>query len=168
MKKLLPRVLLGVAAGVAIYVAFSIWAGAKDVGAALASFSWWAALAALGLATANYLLRFVRWHYYLHVLGVKVPVGESLLVFLGGFALTITPGKLGEAVKAYVVLKEPYRGRVEARDIVEFCRARLTAYKVPRRVEFRDELPLSRGGQGAPARAAGRQRGRMNAEGGAT
>jgi uncharacterized protein (TIRG00374 family) len=103
MKKLLPRVLLGVAAGVAIYIAFAIWRGWREVGEAMASFSWWAALAGLGLATANYLVRFVRWQYYLRVLGLAVPTGESLLVFLGGFALTVTPGKLGEAVKAFLL-----------------------------------------------------------------
>jgi uncharacterized protein (TIRG00374 family) len=103
MQKLLPRVLLGVAAGVAIYLAFSIWAGARDVGAALRGFNWWAALGGLGLAFANYLVRFVRWQYYLRVLAIEVPVGESFLVFLSGFALTITPGKLGEAVKAFLL-----------------------------------------------------------------
>ncbi len=113
MRKLLPRVLLGIAAGVAIYVGFSIWAGARTVGQALASFSWASAAAALGLAAANYLVRFVRWQYYLRVLGLSVPTGESLLVFLGGFALTVTPGKLGEAVKA-LLLRE-FRGIPAAR-----------------------------------------------------
>jgi glycosyltransferase 2 family protein len=103
VKRLLQRVLLGVAAGVAVYVAFSIWADARAVGAALRGFSWAAAGLALLLAAANYLVRFVRWHYYLKVLGLAVPVGESFLVFLGGFALTVTPGKLGEAVKALLL-----------------------------------------------------------------
>ena len=92
MKKLLGRVILGVAAGVAIYVGFSIWAGARSVGRALADFQWLIVLAALGLASLNYLVRFGRWHYYLKVLGLSVPVGHSLLVFLGGFSLTVTPG----------------------------------------------------------------------------
>jgi uncharacterized protein (TIRG00374 family) len=103
VKKLLGRVILGVAAGVAIYVAFSIWADARSVGRALASFHWLIALAALALASLNYLVRFGRWHYYLKVLGLKVPVGHSLLVFLGGFSLTVTPGKLGEVVKAFLL-----------------------------------------------------------------
>lgn len=104
MKKLLWRVVLGVAAGVAIYLGFSIWAGAKEVGQALASFSWSMALAALGLATLNYLVRYARWHYYLKVLGLhQVRAGESLLIFLAGFSLTVTPGKLGEAVKALLL-----------------------------------------------------------------
>jgi uncharacterized protein (TIRG00374 family) len=37
------------------------------------------------------------------VLGITIPAGESFLVFLGGFALTVTPGKLGEAVKAFLL-----------------------------------------------------------------
>jgi uncharacterized protein (TIRG00374 family) len=92
-----------VAAGVAVYLGFSIWADARSVGRALASFAWLAALGGVGLAMANYLVRFVRWQYYLRVLGLTVPVGESLLVFLGGFALTVTPGKLGEAIKAFLL-----------------------------------------------------------------
>jgi glycosyltransferase 2 family protein len=103
VKKLLPRVLLGVAAGVAIYLGFSIWADARGVGQALASFAWTAALGGLALAAGNYLVRFVRWQYYLRVLKLAVPAGESLLVFLGGFALTVTPGKLGETVKAFLL-----------------------------------------------------------------
>lgn len=53
----------------------------------------------------------------------------------------------GEAVKAVVVLKDAYRGRVDRGDLVEFCRRRLTAYKVPRVVEFRSELPVSGAGK---------------------
>jgi uncharacterized protein (TIRG00374 family) len=103
MKKLLPRVLLGVAAGVAVYLGFSVWADARSVGRALAAFSWMAALGGAALALANYLVRFVRWQYYLRVLGLTVPLGESWLVFLGGFALTVTPGKLGETIKAFLL-----------------------------------------------------------------
>jgi uncharacterized protein (TIRG00374 family) len=107
VKKLLGRIILGVVAGVAIYVGFSIWADARNVGRALAGFRWTIALAALALASLNYLVRFVRWHYYLKVLGLAVPAGHSLLVFLAGFSLTVTPGKLGEVVKA-VLLRESH------------------------------------------------------------
>jgi uncharacterized protein (TIRG00374 family) len=107
VKKLLGKVILGVAAGVAIYVGFSVWADARSVGRALAGFHWLIALAALGLASLNYLVRFGRWHYYLKVLGLSVPAGHSFLVFLGGFSLTVTPGKLGEVVKA-LLLRESH------------------------------------------------------------
>jgi uncharacterized protein (TIRG00374 family) len=124
LKRLLGRVLIGVAAGVAVYAGFSVWANARAVGAALADFSWSAFAAALALACANYLVRFGRWQYYLRVLRLEVPVGESLLVFLGGFALTVTPGKLGEAIKA-LLLRES-RGIPAARTAPIVIAERLT------------------------------------------
>jgi glycosyltransferase 2 family protein len=124
VKGLLSRVLLGVAAGVAVYVGFSIWADARAVGEALRGFAPGAALAALALAATNYLVRFFRWHYYLHVLGLKVPPGESLLVFLSGFSLTVTPGKLGEAVKALLLRQS--RGIPAARTAPIVLAERLT------------------------------------------
>lgn len=45
----------------------------------------------------------------------------------------------GETVKAYVVLKEGAQASED--DIVKFCKDRLAAYKVPKIVEFRNELP---------------------------
>jgi len=53
----------------------------------------------------------------------------------------------GEAVKAFVVLKDGCRDRVSERELVEFCRARLTTYKAPRAIEFRDALPTSGAGK---------------------
>jgi len=50
------------------------------------------------------------------------------------------PGK-GERVKAYVVLKEGETATEE--EIIEFCRENLTPYKVPKFVEFRQDLPMT-------------------------
>jgi len=47
----------------------------------------------------------------------------------------------GETVKAYIVLKPEFKGKVTEKDFDKFCRERLAAYKVPRIYEFRDELP---------------------------
>ena len=45
----------------------------------------------------------------------------------------------GETLKAYVVVKEGEKLTEE--EVIEFCKANLAAYKVPKLVEFRDELP---------------------------
>ncbi len=47
----------------------------------------------------------------------------------------------GETVKAYVVLRPGEHASEQ--EIVEFCRLHLAAFKVPRKVEFRSELPKS-------------------------
>jgi long-chain acyl-CoA synthetase len=62
----------------------------------------------------------------------------------------------GEAVKACIVVRDGERDRVTAEEIVAFCQARLSTYKVPREVEFRDELPTS--GAGKLLRRALRER----------
>ena len=49
--------------------------------------------------------------------------------------------KVGEILKAFVVLKPESRGRVSEDDIVAWCKENMTHYKVPSLVEFREELP---------------------------
>ncbi|MFQ5851340.1 MAG: long-chain fatty acid--CoA ligase [Candidatus Binatia bacterium] len=53
----------------------------------------------------------------------------------------------GEVVKAFVVPKEGYRDTLSQEAIVRLCKERLAAYKIPRIVEFKDELPVSGAGK---------------------
>ena len=49
--------------------------------------------------------------------------------------------KVGQLIKAYVVLQSEARGKISEEEIIEFCKQNLAHYKVPRIVEFRGELP---------------------------
>lgn len=49
----------------------------------------------------------------------------------------------GETVKAVVVLKDDYRGKLSAEDLIAWARDHMAAYKVPRLVSFVDALPKS-------------------------
>jgi uncharacterized protein (TIRG00374 family) len=53
----------------------------------------------LALSLVNYLLRAARWHLFARSLGLRVSGGTSLLHYFGGFAMSVTPGKLGELVR---------------------------------------------------------------------
>lgn len=59
------------------------------------------------LALGNYFLRYIKWHWFLKLLGHRIDPFPNFLVFLSGFALTVTPGKIGEFIKAYI-LKERF------------------------------------------------------------
>jgi long-chain acyl-CoA synthetase len=48
-----------------------------------------------------------------------------------------------ERIKAFVVLKDEYRDKVSAEEIIEFCKDRCASYAVPRYVEFRESLPYT-------------------------
>lgn len=52
-----------------------------------------------------------------------------------------------EKVKAFVVLRPEARGKVSAAELIDWTAERLSSYKVPRLVEFREELPKSHAGK---------------------
>ena len=53
----------------------------------------------------------------------------------------------GETVKAVVVLRPEWRGRIEGREVIDWCREQMAAYKAPRIVDFVDALPKSGSGK---------------------
>ena len=56
----------------------------------------------------------------------------------------VPSNKTGEALRLFVVKKDPALTREE---LIAFCRTQLTAYKVPKDIQFRDELPKSNVGK---------------------
>lgn len=48
-----------------------------------------------------------------------------------------------ERIKAFITLKEDYKGKVSAEDIIEHCQAKCPPYAVPKFVEFREDLYLT-------------------------
>jgi long-chain acyl-CoA synthetase len=56
----------------------------------------------------------------------------------------VEDARSGEAVKAFVVKKDP---NVSAEDIIKFCGTQLTNYKVPKQIEFRTDLPKTNVGK---------------------
>ena len=59
-------------------------------------------------------------------------------------AIGVPDERSGEAVKVFVVRKDP---QLTEAALLAYCHENLTAYKVPRRIEFRDELPKSNVGK---------------------
>ena len=96
-------VAISLALAVLVYVGYALWVGVGEVAGALARFAWVWLPVLLVLSLVNYGLRFVRWEYYLRRLDIRVPLKTSAAVFLAGLAMTITPGKVGEFLKSYLL-----------------------------------------------------------------
>ena len=104
MSKLGRRLVLALLLGVAIYGALVLARGFGQIKASFEVYAWWTFAAACGLAFSNYVLRFLKWEYYLALLDIRgIPKGESFLTFLSGFVLTVTPGKVGEVFKSVIL-----------------------------------------------------------------
>lgn len=118
------RLVLATLLGGVVFVGLSLYTDVGKLAANLSTFRFEALAVAIGLASVNYALRFVRWQYYLRRLEVHVPTGESALVFLAGFVMSVTPGKVGEMFKSLLLFES--RGTSVARTAPIVVAERLT------------------------------------------
>ena len=65
---------------------------------------------------------------------------------IGACVVGVPDPKVGERIKAIVVLKEDAKG-IGSTELIKWCRDRLASYKVPQYIEFRDMLPKSKVGK---------------------
>ena len=105
MRNLRRNLVLAVVLGVVVYAVLAVSADVGSLGDELRAFPWWAFGAALCLAFTNYLVRFVKWELYRRQLRIELGVGESFGIFLAGFVMSVTPAKVGEVLKSFL-LKE--------------------------------------------------------------
>ena len=91
----------GVVLAILVASGLALFADVQSLGAALEGFDWWLATPVIALTLANYALRWVKWHVYLKVIDVpRMPFVDSALTFLCAFSMSLTPGKVGEIIKA--------------------------------------------------------------------
>lgn len=62
--------------------------------------------ALLALSLVNYLFRGLRWHLFARRLGLPLSPRANIRHFLGGFAMTATPGRVGELVRMRWISRE--------------------------------------------------------------
>lgn len=104
-KTLRGKILASVLIGLAVIIAISLFSDLSAVGRDLGDFAWALLPAILGLTVLNYLLRWLKWDYYMRRLGLGGGVSrlDSGLIFTAGLVMSVTPGKLGEVFKSYLL-----------------------------------------------------------------
>jgi len=61
--------------------------------------------------------------------------------------IPIPDPKRGESVKAFIVLNEDYDGKISEQELIDWAKDKMAAYKYPRAIEFRAEIPTSTAGK---------------------
>ncbi|MEM6479849.1 MAG: lysylphosphatidylglycerol synthase transmembrane domain-containing protein [Pseudomonadota bacterium] len=73
--------------------------GWEETRAQVAKLSLGALLFLLLLSLANYGMRALRWHLFAREIGLNTPFSANARHYLGGFAMTVTPGRVGELIR---------------------------------------------------------------------
>lgn len=99
-KTLTRRLSIGLLFGFAVLLILALAGDLGKVSTQVLRFRWGLFPLVIALTLFNYLLRFFKWHLYLRQVGSRgVGMTESARLFVAGFPLAITPGKVGEAFK---------------------------------------------------------------------
>jgi uncharacterized protein (TIRG00374 family) len=100
------RLLISMLFGVVVYAGLSAYGDFREVGRSFGDFRWELMPLILLVTCGNYGLRFAKWEYYLRHIGVRdLSRINSFLIFFSGLGMVVTPGKVGEWLKSYL-LKE--------------------------------------------------------------
>ena len=103
MERIKRNLVLALGLGVAVYLVLAIASGFGDLRDALGSFRWPLVPLIFGLIALSYVVRYVRWSFYLRLLGVRMPFVQDVVIFVAGLSMTISPGKFGEVLKSVFI-----------------------------------------------------------------
>jgi len=97
------NIFISLAAAGLLYLLFSLYADFEKVIKTFSSFNWYLLPILFLLSFLNYVVRFLKWDFYLKLLKVSIKKIDSFSVFMSGLIMSVTPGKMGELLKAHLV-----------------------------------------------------------------
>jgi glycosyltransferase 2 family protein len=103
LNKIKNKIFISLAIAGVVYLGFTIYANFENVVSAFSFFNWMWLPVLLLLSFVNYFVRFLKWDYYLSITKVEVGKIDSFSIFMSGLIMSITPGKMGELLKSYLV-----------------------------------------------------------------
>jgi len=105
MKFLKKKIFIIILIAGLLYLSFSVYSDFNLLILSFKNFNFSLLPFILLLSLFNYLVRFFKWSYYLKIINVNLNYIDSVMIFLSGFLMSITPGKFGEIFKSYLIKK---------------------------------------------------------------
>ncbi|WP_370576017.1 YbhN family protein [Methanomethylovorans sp.] len=87
----------------AVYVTMGIYADISKLTVAMQSFHWPYFILLLLFTSIGYFFRYLKWDIFLKKAGVHLSFKQNFFVFLSGLSMIVTPGKLGEVWKGWLI-----------------------------------------------------------------
>jgi uncharacterized protein (TIRG00374 family) len=97
------RILISIILGLMVFIALGMYSDYSKIAGAVSAFNYAYLPFILLLAPMNYVLRYIKWSYYLKLLNINIDRGDNIRIFAAGLGMTVTPGKVGEFLKSYLI-----------------------------------------------------------------
>ncbi len=105
LAKVKKNIFIAIAFSAIIYLVLSLYANLNSVLKAVEQFDWIYLIVIFSLSFLTFLTRFLKWDYYLSLLEIKIKKSDSFLIYMSSLIMSVTPGKIGDLIKSYM-LKE--------------------------------------------------------------
>ncbi|MFC1889453.1 YbhN family protein [Thermodesulfobacteriota bacterium] len=105
LAKLHRRILLAIIVGALIYLGMSVYVDLDQMFDAFTSFDWRYLPLIFLMSFLNYSIRFFKWDFYLRQIDVHLSRADSLRIYFSGYIMTVSPGRVGEVLKSYLLKK---------------------------------------------------------------
>lgn len=102
-KKLKKKIFISIIFGIIIFAGLSIYSDFNKTTKVFLTFNYKYLPLILMLTPINLCLRYIKWNYYLRRINVHIKTKDNILIFAAALAMTVTPGKIGELLKSYLI-----------------------------------------------------------------
>lgn len=103
LKNLRRHLIAGLILAIGLYFILGLYADFGNLLDSLKGFSWYLLPLAALLVCINYLIRFIKWEYLLRVIKIRLPLIPCFIIFISGLTMTISPAKMGEVMKSFLI-----------------------------------------------------------------
>ena len=101
--KIINKIIIIIIAVVGLYATFLIASDISTISDKISSFKIEFLPIIILLVTSGWFVMFARWNLLLKNSAIDIPLKDNFMIFISGFALGVTPGKVGELIKAQLL-----------------------------------------------------------------
>jgi Predicted integral membrane protein len=102
-RKLRNKLIAGIFFGAVVMTVLAVWADFAKLKSVLLRFSWGYLPVIFVCVMLGYLGRFLKWQLYMRTLRIDISAGLSARIFFSGLSMAVTPGKVGEVMKSFLL-----------------------------------------------------------------
>lgn len=105
IEKVKKNIYVAIAFSALFYLSLMFYANFEDVVSAIEQFNWVYFIVILFLSYLTFFTRYLKWEYYLRLLDIKISKSDSYQIFMSSLIMSVTPGKVGDLIKSYMLKK---------------------------------------------------------------